>query len=286
MPTIWVETADPENVDLETIAANRNTIKVNDVRDPEEEEASQAGTFINTGTLANDRALKVTGKTEMVGELAVNGSIIISGPEQGLYTENNDTLHVGSTETTGLVIIGNADEGARILGDVVITGTLKVGEGVAPASIDTGGDPDPLNLNIGAGASTADVTLSRAGKDVNVADDLNVGGDLKVGPDDGGGFIDSGGTVVSPQHLKIGTSTDTEDVLIGRANQTVEMMAQARLNSNGIVMNDAASVNDVPTAGCGMIFNDAGHGNGDSIDFYTGGTLRGWLDSTGFVVNV
>ena len=212
----------------------------------------------------------IDGQVHEVGHLDGNGS------EDELLPDPLD-LKIGTRILTGDLTLG------RIGRTCAINSALEIGaDEDDPALLDAAlDDADPRELKIGTQASTDDITLSRAGKDVNVADDLNVGGDLKVGPTDDGGVIDSGGTPAAIQHLKIGTGTGTKDVTIGRAGRTVDMMAQARMNSNGIVMNGASSVTDA--AGIGFVVNAVGHGNGASIDFYINGVVEGWLDSTGFV---
>jgi hypothetical protein len=61
----WVQAVPPANIDLETIAANRNTIKVNDVHNAGQPLVAKVALHaINTGNNADDRALKVQGKSE------------------------------------------------------------------------------------------------------------------------------------------------------------------------------------------------------------------------------
>ena len=98
---------------------------------------------------------------------------------------------------------------------------------------------------------TGDVEIGRDGRTTRVRSDL-----LKVGQENDAGQIDSGGTGVAPQKLKIGTTGQTDDISLGRASQTVDLQCQARMNSNGIVMNNAANL--VAANGCGMVFNAVG----------------------------
>ncbi len=224
------------------------------------------------GRVTRAQGILVVAGQMAVGDLANGGRI-----DTNTVAQNPGDLLLGTLAQTKDVKVGRNGQTVTVNGNLVVGGAAA-----AVAKIDAELDgASARKMKIGTQASTDDITLSRAGKDVNVADDLNVDGDLKVGPTDDGGVIDSGGTVVSPQHLKIGTSTDTEDVLIGRADQTVDMMAQARMNSNGIVMNGASSVTDA--LGIGFVVNAVGHGNGASIDFYINGVVQGWLDATGFV---
>lgn len=77
------------------------------------------------------------------------------------------------------------------------------------------------------------------------------------------------------------TNVHADDVQIGNGDGFVDMFQITRMNSFGLVLNAAPAVNE-PLTGCGLVFNDAGHGNGDAIDFYTEGTLRGWIDQNGW----
>jgi len=120
------------------------------------------------------------------------------------------------------------------------------------------------------------VEIGRSGKKAIVRSDL------KVGLANATGRIESGGTIAAPQDLKIGANGETDDIIIGRAGQTIDMFGQARMNSNGIVMNGAGSV-DAAT-GCGMLFNPDGHPGPamPCIDFYINGAVVGWVDANGW----
>lgn len=350
------------NVDMESPAAGGRYLKINDY-----DENGPALHTINSNAGANARGLKVEGKSEMDGHLDIEGSINVTGAENGIngpdgqlwlgVSNVTDTvvishdnggeirtlgnlramggidgdegnLAIGATENTDDVLIGRVgrtcvvnsalqvgadeddpalldaaldDEDPRDLNigtqnstedvtigrnnqDVVINGDLIIGAGLGNAGIiDAQLDGAAAReLKIGTQNSTADITIGRVDQDVKIADDLDVNGDLKVGPDNDAGKIDSGGTELSPQHLKIGNATTTKDIVLGRSGRTVDFNTQARMNGKGLVMNDAASVSEA-LSGCGLVFNSDGHnGGGASIDFYTEGVLRGWVDSNGF----
>ncbi|MFH0765880.1 MAG: hypothetical protein V2A61_05610 [Calditrichota bacterium] len=207
----------------------------------------------------------------------------------GLVVIQNGSLESGNPEDLNLYLGTNPGftenvEIGQNGSDVVVHGNLIVDAAQGnPGRMDAQVDgANPRNLEIGSQNASADIVLGRDGHEVRTVDDMKVGGDLNVGPTNDGGRINSGGTALTPQSLKIGTLTGTADVVLGRAGRTVDHSCQARLNSNGIVLNNAAAVGDIPTAGCGFIFNNGGHGGGPAIDFYTEGVLRGWVDSLGF----
>ena len=72
----WVRQVDGQDVDLETIAANRNTIKVNDVNDGND--AKIAIHAINSSTNANARALEVVGKTYLNGLTEIEDNLTLN----------------------------------------------------------------------------------------------------------------------------------------------------------------------------------------------------------------
>jgi len=79
----WVETVGPENVDLETIAANRNTIKINDVNDGISEKIAVHS--INSSNAANARTLKAEGMAEIIANSTNNPA------STGLSIRNDST---------------------------------------------------------------------------------------------------------------------------------------------------------------------------------------------------
>ena len=226
----------------------------------------------NSNAGAAALALEVVGKTLLNGPTTIDAPLTLKGGEGdcGAVDSTNDApLWVGTGNNTGMVVLGNTNENLRILSnDINVLGTI---------------DGDNDDLEIGTTADTDDLILGRNGKDVNVVDDLNVGGVLLVGPGNADAQIDANGSA-GIQDLKIGAdSVHTDDIILGHgaATSVVDIKQTARMNSKGIVMNNAAAV-DTALTGCGIIFNSNGHGNGASIDFYTLGALQGYLDSTGF----
>ncbi len=220
-------------------------------------------------------------------DVTVNGDLFIGAAAQAAGRIDAELdgvgardLEIGGQNSTADIDIGrngqdvNIADDLNVGGDCEITGGLQVGPGNDVAVIDADGDED---LEIGGNAGTADVIVGRDEQLVKVQ------GSMRVGPGDDAGLIDGNGTAVTPRDLKIGTGTITDDVVIGNASGVVDIKQTLRMNSKEVVVNDAASVSTLLT-GCGLVFNSAGHsGGGPSIDFYTEGILRGWIDSNGFV---
>ena len=234
--------------------------------------------IITCGDIDSESAIDLEGALKVgpingAGEIDSGGSAVLS-----------QNLNIGTNNVTNVVVIGQAGNDVQVAAAVLdVVGDLHVGPAGAAGDIDSGGNGvAPRDLNVGTNAGTDDVVIGHAGHDLVVnSDNIDLVGALQVGPADNPGLIDSGGSVVTPRHLKIGTSTSTDDVQIGNGNGFVDLMQITRLNDNGLVLDDAATV----AAGTGFIFNDAGHGAGDSLDVYAGGALIGWFDANGWVVN-
>ena len=151
--------------------------------------------------------------------------------------------------------------------------------------IDANGQDMPLMgqvLNIGTQQRTRNVVIGR----IDPADPeahVTVNSALLVGNDMGqGGRIDAALDGGAARNLEIGHQNTTADVHVGRAGQTIDMFTQTRMNSNAIVMNDAANI-VAPTA-CGIVFNEVGHGFGRSLDFVINSQVVGWADAQGIHV--
>jgi len=264
-----------------------------EVTDPDEGDAAILAATPHDG--ANDFALRISdGKSRfedkviaddltVSGVLELNGDNNISGDASAITIL--DELHVN--EALFMEAGGQCEAEFTFTAGVNVGGALVVGPGDAAGVIDArpGAGPTARDLQIGTNAGTDDVVIGHAGHNLEVNSDvLDLVGALQVGPVDGAGLIDSGGTLATPRHLKIGANVGTDNIQLGNGNGVVDILQTGRMNSNGLVLNDAAAV-DTPNTGCGLIFNDAGHGGaGDAIDFYTEGELRGWIDENGWNV--
>ena len=235
-----------------------------------------------TNSNANGLALEVLGKSLLDGAVTLgqNGTTVtVEGEIQA-----NSELHANDLfcAEAGTLLVGSVtcESGVEIDGDVT------VGPNDAAGNIDSGGLPaTPRDLNIGSQIRTSDVNIGRNGQDVNVADDLNVGGDcavsggLQVGPPLSAGLIDAGGDPAAHK-LKIGTGVTTENVLIGRNGQSVDLETQTRLINHALITNDAAAI--TAGTGCGILHNANGQGViAPSIDFYINGACAFYIDANG-----
>ncbi|MBM3326787.1 MAG: hypothetical protein FJY65_07380 [Calditrichaeota bacterium] len=296
MPETWVvSTQNPDVVDLKTVANSGNVIEVRDVADDAlislkasnidgansvaieaagqlkvtavsaNNPASKGIHVVNSSTNANAWALKAEGKTDLHGTILTrdqNDQFIDAAEERALRIGNQ-------SPTTGVIIGRSGANGVQIHDNTHLTGNLSLIDG----SLESGGAED-LHLRIGVTGDTDNVIISRTGLTTAVR------GALTVGPNNAVGVINSGGTAESPQVLKIGNDMVTADVRISRAGQNIDMFARTKFNSNECVLNNAPNLADVN--GAGLVFNANGHGEGPSIDFYTGGVLRGWVDALGW----
>ncbi len=107
------------------------------------------GNFSNTGNIYIGDVLKVTGNTELVGNLSVDGDLIdadgnldinAEGGTLALQSNGSDILIVGSG---GACVIGKISTtlGAYIGGNAVVSGTLKVDDGTCQVfSVDASGN--------------------------------------------------------------------------------------------------------------------------------------------------
>jgi len=285
-------------------------LRVNNVHDLAHEEVARVALeTINTGGNANDRALKVQGKAEIVRNADDETALMVTNTSgdaearalkvEGLSEFGNGapSIRVLNNDGTGRIYLGKVEGQPLTFPRLMIEANVPVPEMNNGARIEAHIDTLGLHhaegtLYLNADPGTFDVVISHEDTfeaqhnpaTVRVLSPrMTLGstlGELQPGQLDGNGIE---GLEPVPLDLRIGTRGITGDVHIGREGQTVNVLTQARLNSNGFVLNNASAVDDVPTAGCGFIFNDAGHGGGGAaIDFYTGGTLRGWVDSLGF----
>ncbi len=228
------------------------------------------------GKLEVDEGIEdVTIKSVKVGQSGSAGEIDSNGT-----AESKQDLKIGSGAGTDSVIIGKQDHTA------IVDCNLRVGRndigGVHTSRIDAYGNNGAADhLNIGTQNHTNDVRISRSGQKALVQGDLQVDEELRVGPTGSAGKIDAGGTGQA-QDLKIGTNNTTDDVILGRAGQTIDMFGQARVNSNAVIMNDADAITD--NDGCGMLFNAVGHPGPamPCIDFYINGAVVGYVDANGW----
>jgi len=241
------------------------------------------------GTLDVDGAATFNGQLSTESNAVVKGTLRV-GPENnsGLIdsggTENfPQAVIIGSQNTTMGVIIGHLGDTVEVRSDALyVDGRLIVGDGLNPGEVESNGvQEDPLDLRVASNANhSKDLYLSRAGRLTRVQGRMQVAESLCVGPVDAVGTINSGGPVESPQNLKIGNDTVTADVKISREGQNIDMFARTKFNSNECVLNNAPNL--AAANGAGLVFNANGHGEGPSIDFYTGGVLRGWVDALGW----
>ena len=216
----------------------------------------------NSNIGANARAVKATGMSEMVANVNVDA------------------------DTTGLKVSNaSARAGSRAL---MVDGKSQF-DGATTFNNDVTFDDGEVTCNVELHVDNtlfAEENLHVEGDirgigGITLDGNIDLEGQLTVGPENSAGIIDAGGAVLTPQNLKIGTGTTTNDVQLGRAGQNFDIFTQARHNSNGVVLNDDASL--TAGTGIGFIVNAVGHGNGPSIDFYVNGAVQGWLDTTGFV---
>ena len=210
----------------------------------------------NTSNHANARALKVEGKTELGGDVLV-GIEDNAGNIDATGGQNPQNLNIGAGASTADVNIGQAGGKVTVMGELRVTEELHVND---------------LLVAEAAACVVGNLTCE---SNVHLEADLRVDGDVVVGPGDAAALIDARNS----QDLQIGTSASTADVQISRAGQTVDMMGQARLNGNNLIMNDHADL----TTGSGFVYNQTGSGVlGESIDVFIGGSKVGYWDSAGW----
>ncbi len=272
---VWGNSGNSQlNQNIVSDPANKNILKVNDVNNGND--AKIALYAKNGSNNADARALKVEGKSEFVGAATITGDatvagiIHISGAETSLESTDGDELWVGTSADTGQVVLGRSGQTVRVNGGVVAVADIVVGEG-GDGKIDANGGN---LLKLGTQAGTNDVQLGRSGKLVKAMTDLTVGVAAVIGK------VDSNGTDASPQDLQIGSGLGTANLLLSRSGETIDMFAQARMNSKAIIMNSVASI--TAANGAGFVYNSAGHGpNGRSVDFVINNVVVAYFDSAG-----
>jgi len=105
--------ATQNNEDMVSSTNNRNILKVNDVNNANDNK--KAAHFINSSTHADARALKIEGKTEIIGNTISNGTITITGAENSLEASDGE-LWLGTSDVTDVVVIANAGKTTRVNG--------------------------------------------------------------------------------------------------------------------------------------------------------------------------
>ena len=120
----WVrQEANPADVDLETIAANHNVIKVNDVN--EGDDAKVAVHAINSSTDQDARALKVEGKADIDGVHIRNVGAGQIGDQLVVDSMGADELFVGAYFAAGDVHVGKEGRIVTVEGTpLTLTGTV------------------------------------------------------------------------------------------------------------------------------------------------------------------
>ena len=123
MPTEWGNGGGVQNIaDMISPAGSFNVLKVNNVHDGANPGTARIATHtINSGTNATDRALKVEGKTEIIGATSVSGVVTLSGGEGGVgdVEADNTSLWLGTAAASTHVVVGNTGADLRLLGSKI-----------------------------------------------------------------------------------------------------------------------------------------------------------------------
>ncbi|MCF7810144.1 hypothetical protein K9N50_04055, partial [bacterium] len=240
--------------------------------------------------------------TKIKGDLNVNGDFVIGGSVNG--SGGND-LELGTEGGGTYVLISRAGGTTKIQNIGIVEGLLTLGKGADEVHgvIDCNAvEANNMDLKIGGQNFTRNVILSRAGKTTQVQGSLDVdqnanidgtlqvdgssklSGNLTVGPGGGAGTIDSNGIALAERDLEIGGGEGTKDVLLSRDGQRTDILGNARLNGNEVVLNDADNITDSnpnPVLG-GAGFKFDPNGGAPRINVYINGAVIGWMDVNGW----
>lgn len=230
------------------------------------------------------RGVLTVGPNNNVGQIDGNNSHKLQLGTQNATTDV-DISRSGRTTTvksalvvdqaltaTGNVTVGPSNNVGQV--DANNSHTLKLGTQNATTSVEIGRNGQTATVN---GALSVSQTSNLSGN-VQMSSNAAILGSLTVGPLAAAGSIDAGANP-GAANLQIGTGNHTSNVVVSRNGQTTDIMGQARLNGNGLVMNDAAAVTDA--LGLGFRYNANGHGNGASIDVYVFGVVVYYFDQDG-----
>jgi hypothetical protein len=231
-----------DNVNLETIAANKNTIKINDVNNGNDDKIALH--TINNSTHANARALKVEGVSEFLGRTEANQALIkvkrvlietvdcddweelkispgIGNDQIELFTASGIALFVvGKLQATGDATIGGT---TYLNGVTIATQQLQARKEILVGNVvnQDGGKIDAAApgeetrvLYLGTEETTGNVEISQDGNTTKIKGDLDVHGDFITN-----GSIDGSGA----NDLKLGTEGGGTYVLISRAGGTTKI---------------------------------------------------------------
>ena len=232
----------------------------------------------------NANALKVDGQTDLVGPGQDQGSPPSVTLKVLNWSTHPDSLAIsayGGIQMDGVLIADGLVNGIRLTdGNRIETDGLMLFDRRIDA--EPLGPGQPQDLRIGGGL-TGNVRIGHDPGLTLVLGTFRVeGGDIpnmQVGRIDTSGTIDSGGDAATPQVLKIGRNTGTDNLELGRSGKNVDMKADTRMNSNELIMDGKASL----ATGSGFVYNATGSGSmGESIDVFIGGTKVGYWDSAGW----
>lgn len=279
--------------------ANEDGGKIDAAAPGEETRVLYLGTEETTG----DVEISQDGNTTKIkGDLNVNGDFVIGGSVNG--SGGND-LELGTEGGGTYVLISRAGGTTKIQNIGIVEGLLTLGKGADEVHgvIDCNAvEANNMDLKIGGQNFTRNVILSRAGKTTQVQGSLDVdqnanidgtlqvdgssklSGNLTVGPGGGAGTIDSNGIALAERDLEIGGGEGTKDVLLSRDGQRTDILGNARLNGNEVVLNDADNITDSnpnPVLG-GAGFKFDPNGGAPRINVYINGAVIGWMDVNGW----
>jgi hypothetical protein len=189
----------------------------------------------------------------------------------------NAKLQLGTDPLTNHVELGRPAQWTAVKGLLNAEGHIQVGTG-ADGKVDASANNRNLLLGTDANA-TNNVEIGHVGQNfwTKVVNLFKSVAHIQVGDANNDGKVDA---AANNRDLKIGTDT-TGNVRLSRANQTIDMFGQARMNSNAIVMNNAAAHN--VAGSIAMIANAVGHGNGPSIDIWINGVMVRFVDRTAWL---
>ncbi len=230
-------------------------------------------------TLFAEAEVNVVGHLNCEDAVSIDGQLAV-GPNNAAGEidsgGNPQDLKIGTRNVTSDVEIGRDGREVNVKGRLDAEENIRVGTAANDGEIDAA--DDARDLKIGTDSDrTKNVIIGRDDQSVIVRSDM-----LMVGQANETGKIESGGTVAAPQDLKIGANGETDDVILGRAGQTIDMFGQERLNGNAVIMNNANAITDAN--GCGLLFNPDGHPGPAMrcIDFYINGAVVGFVDANGW----
>ncbi|MDP8207157.1 MAG: hypothetical protein P9L92_10880 [Candidatus Electryonea clarkiae] len=275
-------TPDGTQLVIETDNHEGNFIKLGDSR-----LATEFGAHINgntgiTGTGSGGFQVKhneviITGDTSIDGDTTIDGDTAVSGHTEIGTSESRKDLTVSRHIYVNSKVIAEGDPNIEMIQvvapgkvyisevdvETIVQGAMQVIEGLVVQG----------DTNVNGTLRVGTIRKKTSGTNITIRDPLSIKEPVSISE------------TLEVADTNAGTLCEIENRSTEAGSIGLDVKGDIALNSSGPVRTNGNEIilDSGNTLGTGIKFNSTGHGPGESIDFYIDGTVRGWIDSTGFV---